>query len=179
MGKIKFFMKNVYLFLCLGVLFLVSSCGSNRVRDDKQLSAPTVILVRHAEKASGENPDLTLEGKARAQRLAVMLQNIPLQAVYSTNTRRTLQTAQPTADDHRLSVDKYDGDQLAAFAQKLIRQSRGKTILVVGHSNTTPALAGMLAPGQTFAQFEDSDYDQVWIVVNAGEPKAQVIKLHM
>jgi len=171
-------MRNFSFFLFLGTVLFLSGCGAGRGANRNQEQPLTVVLVRHAEKAAGENPELTLEGKSRAQQLAVLLQEVPLNAVFSTNTRRTMATAQPTADDHRLSVEKYDGTQLSDFAQRLLRRYGGQTVLVVGHADTTPALAGLLAPGQSFQQFPDDDYNNIWIVVNAGTSRAQVLRLN-
>ena len=61
--------------------------------------------------------------------------------------------------------------------RQALRRHRGQTILVVGHSDTTPALAGLLAPGQSFAQFSDDDYANLYIIVSAGLPTAQVLRL--
>lgn len=172
------FMRNFNLVFIFGAILLLNACGAGRQNDRRSDQPLTVVLVRHAEKAAGENPELTLEGKAQAQQLAVLLQEVPLNAVFSTNTRRTMATAQPTADDHRLSVEKYDGTQLSDFAQRLLRRYGGQTVLVVGHADTTPALAGLLAPGQSFQQFPDDDYNNIWIVVNAGTSRAQVLRLN-
>lgn len=107
----------------------------------------TFILVRHAEKAADDprDPALTPAGLQRAERLARLLADRPLAAVYATDYRRTRQTAQPAASRHGLDVTVYDAAQPPhEFAQGLRRRHRGETVLVVGHSNTIPGIVSQL-----------------------------------
>ncbi|RPE81172.1 SixA phosphatase family protein [Vulcaniibacterium tengchongense] len=109
--------------------------------------ATTFVLVRHAEKArdGSDDPPLTEAGHARAARLARWLERAPLRAVYATDYRRTRQTAAPAAQRHRLPVLGYDAKRPPGeFAAELRRAHAGGTVLVVGHSNTVPALAAAL-----------------------------------
>ncbi len=119
-----------------------------------------LYLVRHAEKLPGGDPALSEDGQARAERLAAQFADVPLQAVYTTGTKRTRQTAEPVAADHGLTVIFYDGGDLAGLAQTL--KQRGQTALVVGHSNTTPDLVRLL--GGTAEYMPESDYDRLYRV---------------
>ncbi|WP_434951699.1 histidine phosphatase family protein [Shewanella sp. HL-SH4] len=102
----------------------------------------TFILVRHGEKQPGDDPQLTKQGTERAERLAQMLQHIPLDKVYSTDYQRTQLTAQPTAIGHHLPITSYDPSDLDSFSQQLFK--RPGSYLIVGHSNTTAILAHKL-----------------------------------
>lgn len=107
----------------------------------------TFVIVRHAEKATDDprDPSLTPVGQARAERLARMLADAELTAVYSTGYRRTQSTAQPTARQHGLPVTTYDAAQPPeVLAARLRAAHPGGTVLVVGHSNTAPGLAAAL-----------------------------------
>lgn len=119
-----------------------------------------IYLVRHAEKQAGGDPALSEAGAARAGRLATQFAGVPLQAVYSTDTRRTRQTAGPVAVRHGLTVDLYDANDLAGLAEQL--KTRGETALVVGHSNTTPELVRLL--GGTAEFMPESDYERLYRV---------------
>ncbi len=114
-----------------------------RPRDSPALE---VVVVRHAEKlADGNDPALSDPGRARAQRLAHLLRDAPLVAVYSTDTQRTRQTAKPSADGHGLAVTIYDPRvPPAEFVARLREMHPHGTVLVVGHSNTAPAIAAAL-----------------------------------
>lgn len=109
-------------------------------------AALEVVVVRHAEKlADGNDPALSDPGRARAQRLAYLLRDAPLVAVYSTDTQRTRQTAKPSADAHGLALTIYDPRvPPAEFVARLREMHPHGTVLVVGHSNTAPAIAAAL-----------------------------------
>ncbi|MBL4659870.1 MAG: histidine phosphatase family protein [Alcanivoracaceae bacterium] len=126
-----------------------------------QASSNTIYLVRHAEKAKGENPELTKKGEQRAQQLAYLLEQANVTHIYSTQYKRTLQTAQPLIDKTGLSIEYYDPSQLQEFAQKL-KATQGN-ILVVGHSNTTPQLVELLS-GQEVKALTEADYGDVYQV---------------
>ncbi|GHA69454.1 SixA phosphatase family protein [Cognatilysobacter bugurensis] len=131
----------------VGFSTLLLGCASAPAADASAVeSGPTYLLVRHAEKSTADprDPTLTPAGEARAQRLAAELRDAPLVAVYSTDTRRTRATATPAAQAHGLSVEAYDPRAAEALARDLrTRHPRG-LVLVVGHSNTVPALAAAL-----------------------------------
>ena len=57
----------------------------------------TIFFVRHAEKAQGEDPDLTEAGRARAESLASLLKDTGISAIYTSEVKRTQQTAAPLA----------------------------------------------------------------------------------
>ena len=78
----------------------------------------TVILVRHAEKniePDNPNPDLSPEGRARAQELVHILGNTGVTAIYATQYGRTLQTVQPLADRLSLPVNRIDSRTLQSL----------------------------------------------------------------
>lgn len=122
-----------------------------------------VFVVRHAEKvASGSNPDLSEAGQQRAKVLAMTLRNAMLDHVHSTDYNRTQLTAAPTAESLMLQVQKYHPGKLADFADSL-RKSGGRH-LVVGHSNTTPALVKLLG-GDPVSPIDDAtEYDRLYVV---------------
>ena len=128
--------------------------------------AHTVYFVRHFEKITSpdevhpKDPPLTAQGEQRALNLAGILAQVPIQSVFSTQYKRTLQSALPTALRHSLPVTPYDPRQLESFAQQLA--SLGHDALVVGHSNTTPFLVNTLS-GQHIS-LSESDYGDVFLL---------------
>lgn len=165
--------------LLMAAIFLVN-CSTLRKTTAADLGAEevsTFILVRHAEKEYGEFPGLTEEGLERARRLAYTLENTELDAVYSSKTKRTEMTAAPTATAKSLNIIAYDPGQLQDFAKDLKRLYRGKTVLVVGHSNTTPALANYLADTDEFPRFSELDYTNLYIVTLPRIGAPRVVKL--
>lgn len=124
------------------------------------------VVVRHAEKASdgSKDPPLTSVGLQRAQRLAQLLADTPLSAVYATEYRRTQQTAQPSASARRLTVRPYEAEQSATEFAAMLRSAHPHgEVLVVGHSNTVPGIVAALC-GCTVAPIGDDDYGNVYRV---------------
>lgn len=112
----------------------------------------TLYLVRHAEKAwwpaDGELDafqPLSSAGVARAGALAARLKSAGIAAIYTSRTTRTLQTGAPLAEAGGIPIAADDAtikpDRMAGFLDRL-REKHGadRAVLIVGHSNTIPAL---------------------------------------
>ena len=141
-------------------------------------TATTFILSRHCETTGiGSDPDLSTAGTARAQELLRVLKNVPLDAVYSTNFKRTIQTATPTATDKALTVKTYNPNALSPFVDNALATHHGKTILVVGHSNTTPSLLNVLTGTTLYQQLPETEYDNLYIVTVFEKGRATVTHL--
>ena len=122
-----------------------------------------VFLVRHAEKVDqSRDPDLSEAGYRRAATLADMLRSANIEHVHSSDYMRTRKTAAPIAELFGLEVRLYDPRTLPSFAEQL--KEEGGIHLVVGHSNTTPALTELLGgePGEPIE--EKKEYDRLYIV---------------
>ena len=106
-----------------------------------------LILVRHFEKVADiDNPGLTEQGHIRAKKLAEILDKSDITKIYSTDYNRTKQTAIPVSKRKELEVNHYDPRNLKRFASILLTSQ--ENALIVGHSNTTPALIKLLGGGQ-------------------------------
>ncbi|MGF6272131.1 broad specificity phosphatase PhoE [Massilia sp. UYP11] len=125
------------------------------------LAEPSAIyLVRHGEKASiGKDPALTPQGHLRAQHIAAILYRTGIQAIFSTPTARTLQTAQPLAQQLGLQVAQYDPALPKALVDQ-VKALRGP-VLVVGHSNTLPELVRLFG-GEPGLDIGDDEYDRLY-----------------
>jgi broad specificity phosphatase PhoE len=124
-----------------------------------------VFVVRHAEKVSEEDQRLTEAGKARAARLASMLRDSGIAAIFSTDTERTIGTAKPLSDALARKIQLYE--DVPALVRTLRERHADETVLVVGHSNTLPALLkalGCAAPVTT----TDGEYDNLFVVLPNG-----------
>ena len=121
-----------------------------------------VVVVRHAEKlADGDDPALSDPGRARAQRLAYLLRDAPLVAAYATDTKRARETAQPAAGGHGLALTIYNPRMPPAEFVAWLKQMHPQgTVLVVGHSNTAPAIAAALCRCEV-APMAETEFDRV------------------
>jgi 2,3-bisphosphoglycerate-dependent phosphoglycerate mutase len=124
----------------------------------------TYYFIRHAEKdrtdKSNRNPELNELGKKRAKRWCNYFKNIDFDAIYTTNYNRTQQTATPTAK--KLEVLDYDPRTL--YSEEFAKATRGKIVLVVGHSNTTPAFVNMILGHKKHEDIDDNDNSKLFIV---------------
>jgi broad specificity phosphatase PhoE len=131
---------------------------------------PTVFLVRHAERADGgstsgsmmaADPDLSGAGTLRAQALARMLKDAKITAIYTTEFKRTKQTAAPLATLTGVRATEVSSKDLPGLLKK-IRAGTGN-VLVVGHSNTIPAVLKDLGIAEPVT-IDDAEYDNLLIV---------------
>lgn len=159
--------------LILFTVFASMLFGAN-----SEAQTTTIILVRHAEKRFDEagDPDLTSEGKIRAQELARVLQFTSVDAIYSTPFKRTQQTVEPLAEDNDLEIQTYNPFKLNQIIE-LIDKHKGQTLVFSGHSNTTPVILNKLTGKDTYRQLDDGDYDNLYIVSYQGKENATVTVL--
>lgn len=139
--------------------------------------AQMVIVVRHAERADGgtaapgatmagaSDPELSAAGKARAQALAAMLKDAGVTAIYTTEYTRTKDTAAPLAEALKVTAEVVPARDQAALIAKIRAHTSG-AVLVVGHSNTVPAIIKALG-GAEFTLAE-SEYDSLFFVAPDG-----------
>jgi len=127
----------------------------------------TIVLVRHAERPPGTDPDLLPEGRARAGDLARALERANVRAIIHTNFKRTRQTAESLAARTGVALTEVSagGNATAHAADVAARllSFKGHTVVYVGHSNTVPAVIGAL--GITPApSIPDSVYSRFYVV---------------
>jgi len=122
-----------------------------------------LFLVRHGEKETGgEDPALTAEGRLRAEALADRLAGEGVTEIWSTHTHRTEETAAPLAARSALAIQTYDAGTLPAFATWLLDLPGVK--LVVGHSNTTDALAALVGADPGPAINDAAEFDRLYVI---------------
>lgn len=158
----------------LGVLLLTLSGCAPAAADDNAVRL--VLLVRHAEKAlePGDDVPLTDAGRARAAALADALAHARVDAIVTTQFRRTKDTAGPLAQRLHLTPRVVEaGTDTRAHARAVADAVRGagRTVLVVGHSNTVPAIIAALG-GPPLEELCESDYDTLFVLAlpPGGEP---------
>lgn len=137
----------------------------------------TYFLIRHAEKhrsnPEDEDPKLNEAGMERAQNWAEIFAEIKLDAVYSSDFKRTRQTAKPTAESKGLEIISYDPHGI--YETGFIEETKGQNILVVGHSNTIPKLANYLLKQEKYEDIPDSLYGKLFIISGQGENASPMV----
>ena len=154
------------IFAFLAAILLLASCSR------------TIYVVRHAERmkapanASGmvsNDMPLSEAGKVRSFVLRDELMNKRIRHIYSTNTVRTISTADPLSQVLNVPIQIYNTkDSLDQFIE-MVRNMKGN-MLVVGHSNTVDDIVNKLCretkvPGD----LADSVYDNFYIITQKGK----------
>jgi broad specificity phosphatase PhoE len=156
------------------IAFAAGAARQARVEDNAGpvADAVTLIVVRHANKDDGSpDPGLSDAGRKRAQRLAVALRDAGVHTVYASNTARAKETASVVADDLKLDPvavrAPYDPRKPAStLAAELSSEVPGRVVLVIGHSNTVPALLKAIGGWDVppIKTDEDRDFDHLFVV---------------
>jgi 2,3-bisphosphoglycerate-dependent phosphoglycerate mutase len=160
----------------LGLILAIALPAGTAVAGD---AATTVLLVRHAEKATDvrtSDPDLSAAGQARAQALAHVAGSAQVAAIYATQYKRTQQTVAPLAALLGLTPVQHPAADVNGLAQAIRTNWSGRTVLVAGHSNTVPQIVTALT-GTPMAEIPDEQYDNLYVVVLPPEGGSQVTNL--
>lgn len=151
------------------ILLVAALVAFSSIASQAQSDATTFILVRHAEKQSGQDPSLTEAGVARAEALRDSLDGIEIDALIASQFKRTSETLGPLAAERSMDVQVRALDvrdvagSAAEVALALVDEYDGRTVVVAGHSNTIPIMAGALA-GIGLTELDERDYDNIFVV---------------
>jgi broad specificity phosphatase PhoE len=131
--------------------------------------ATVVLIVRHAERAPGTGDvPVSDAGRARALALADLGRVTGVSAIITTQFQRTRQTAAPLAEAMGITpvvvTTQSDVAKHAADVAAAVRAQAGKTVLVVGHSNTVPAIVAALG-GPKFPDLCEPEFDALITMV--------------
>lgn len=164
------------------ILFL-TLCGplSAQMQSFQEESTTVYYCIRHAEKdrsnADNKNPDLTQAGLERAENWAKVFSTVDFDAVYSSDYNRTQQTAAPTAASKGLEVLSYNPRDL--YNKDFAAATDGKTVLVVGHSNTTPVFVNAVLGEEKYPWMADDNNGGLYIVTKVGETvSVQIVQIN-
>jgi broad specificity phosphatase PhoE len=137
----------------------------------------TYYLIRHAEKdrsdKTNRNPILTAKGLQRAQKWANTFKDVKFDAVYSTDYNRTKETASPTAKANNLELEFYNPNNLEI--EDFIAKTKGKTVLIVGHSNTIPEFTNRLLGNKKHSDIADDNNANLYIVTQTGNMQSSAV----
>lgn len=157
------------------LLLLLLGCCIGNINTCEAGESYKIYLVRHAEKQTdgGKDPGLTAAGIFRSEQLATWFQDKDIRDIWSSDYRRSRDTAEPLLSTLGLELTLYDPRDLPALAKNLLDERTNA--LVVGHSNTTPELARLLC-GCAISDMDESEYDRlIVVVVSEGEKRVETL----
>lgn len=139
----------------------------------------TVFVVRHAEKNvvfAGPDPPLSEAGRRRARALARVLRDANVKAILTTHFARTRDTGRPLADSTGDSVTVVSQDDPDRLASEVWTYHRGEAVLIVGHSDTVPAIVRSLA-GVEVPAYREGEFDRLYVITRRGLFPAHLLRL--
>lgn len=147
-------MKIAISFLFLVCFFAIDTAAQKK----------TILLVRHAEKVDeSQDPELSPQGKERAQRLVKTIGRYKPGGFFSTDYKRTRDTLAPLAAKREKKVEIYDPRKPQELIDTIMK-SKTRRFVIAGHSNTIPGLANLIAKKEVFRNLNDSEYSVIWLV---------------
>src|SRR5688500_825497 len=175
-------MKN----LSLIVLLAAAMPSAQSAPQDPPAPMTTIIVVRHAEAApdSGTDPALRDAGMTRAHALAAALKDADVKAVMTTHYQRTILTGEPLAAAAKATLVKETigggAAGLDAYVRQIVQRVHagyaGGTVVIVGHSNTVPALVKAFSGVDVGAIAHDA-FDNLFIVTSNTPGSGRVVRV--
>ena len=162
---------------------LLVACSIAVLMPSAAAAQNVVFAVRHAERADASSPppkmtaadpDLSAAGHERAKSLASMLKDAKIAAIFTSEFKRTKQTAEPLAkllDVEIQQVPAKNADELL----KRVRAVKGN-VLIVGHSDTVPDLVNKLLGATEAGPIGEQEFDNLFVVVRSSP--ARLVRMH-
>jgi len=166
------------LFTIISIALFTIGC---KAQEHTSSDVTTYYFIRHAEKdrtkPTEDNPHLTAKGHERAQNWDTVLQHIAFDAVYATDYYRTKETGQPIADRNKLDIITYTTEHY--FDENFKAATKGKTVLVVGHSNTSPEFVNAILGTKKYDHMDDDNNGNLYIVtLNNGNAIDRLLRIN-
>lgn len=150
------------------LLILIFALGLLGCNEEPKIAdtVSTFYFIRHAEKDRSDpeniDPELNQKGLGRAMHWAEILNDVAIDAIYSTDYERTQMTAAPTAVKKNITIQYYDPESIDI--EQFKADNINKKVLVVGHSNTTPDFVNKMIGKEKYQQIDDLENGSLFIV---------------
>lgn len=141
------------------------------------VSQEAVFLIRHAEKAEGDDPPITDIGQKRAERWAVMLSGTGIAKVYTSEARRTRETGAVIAEALGIEAEALPTGDTQALLDVLEWDHEDDRVLVVGHTGTIPDILSALGASDE-VQMPLDDFARLFVVV-PGREEPPILDMRM
>lgn len=173
-------------------ILLISASFALQAVEQPSCQNYDVYVMRHLPKAISEDKDqdLSEEGHSMAVALSDLDFMKQVDVGYTTDYKRTRQTLTPSAKQHQFEVRTYDPRDTQALVDEINKQYCGKTVMIVGHSNTVPSIvqafdgqfevsfAGPALPQSTQIHLDEADYGAIFHVKKEqGKVKQRMFRL--
>ena len=170
----------LFILVIAGYINLDARQSGNKKNNDQGANNPAgttiIYLVRHAEKDTSnpndKDPDLNEAGRKRALALKAYLQDVKVDGFFTTPYKRNQKTLTPLAQGRPVQV--YESHDYAFLRSKILTEYKGKTVVVVGHSNTILPIIETFGAKKPIDQITENDYDNIFRLTVSPKGKAKV-----
>lgn len=145
--------------------------GFSQSKSSSEDNEQTVYyFIRHAEKSTAsknnKDPELSAIGTQRANSLISIFEEVNFDAIYSTDYIRTKTTGKPLAQHLSLPLTIYH--PIDINVEDFVHKTKGKTVLIIGHSNTIPNLVNKIIMEDVYPDMTESEYNNLYKVTRIG-----------
>jgi len=168
-------MKKLFLL----IIPMILACNFNQTKNPEVKNSAVMVdksgisdelttyyFIRHAEKDRSnpeeKDPVLKEAGIKRAGKWAEIFKEVPFDLIYSSDFKRTKETAQKIAESQNLEIQLYDPAKLND--EDFQQRTNGKTVLVIGHSNTNPRFVNSILGEEKYSDIDDKESGSLFIV---------------
>lgn len=159
--------------VCLGLAWFFESQATT-----------TIIFVRHTDTdatTASVDPSLNSLGQQRAELLADIIQDIDViagvDAIYTSEHRRTQETAAPIARRLELDVQLSDPYLFEPFMAQVLTDHKGEIVLVVTLSDALAPLVEELHGSKNVPEMASDEYGNIYIVTIPWFGKVKTLRL--
>ena len=145
-----------------------------------------IFLVRHGETVAPMGTDLrplSEAGHRRAALLATLLKEAGISTIFTSDLERTVKTAEPLAQSLRIEPQaleqlntRFKQSDLEALVARLRRVHSQDNVLVVGHSNSVPALLKALGHPVEI-KISEADFGNLFVLMPKSEGPPTLLRL--
>ena len=137
-----------------------------------------IVVVRHADKIDDtDDAVLSLTGQAQAERLANVLKTLESAPIYTTQFKRTIQTATPLAELLRIKLLSYEQTDVDGVVKEIQEKHPKEVVMVVGHRSTVPRILKQFGASEAVA-LDSSEYDSLFILTLPPGQSPTLLHLH-
>lgn len=127
-----------------------------------------IWIVRHAEKdltdPKEKDPELSVEGKERAETLVKYLKGKKIDALFSTDYKRTRETLTPLASQRNLGLKFYNSKDNKTLVDTVLNYYKGKNVVICSHSNRIPGIIAAFGARSPLKEITEQEYSHIFLL---------------
>lgn len=132
-----------------------------------------IWIVRHGEKdltdPKEKDPELSAEGKERAEVLVKSLKGKKIDALFSTDYKRTRGTLTPLASQRNLGLKFYNSKDNTALVDTILNNYKGQNVVICSHSNRILGIIAAFGALSPVKEITEQEYSHIFLLEIKGD----------